>query len=117
TLSNVFKAQRVLFFPVPQHLVTSGAVKALTGAALILYVFLCFEAQRRSRVSLELTNAYVREQAGLSPTAIRDGATQLWEAGLIDYCNAPGKPRLFVLLNPQTRQPADTIHKGCLERY
>lgn len=116
-MSNVFRSQSVPFFPVPQELLRSGQFAKLTGAAVKLYVAICYEAQRKSSPSVELSNSTIRELVGLSPSAIRRARTQLWENGLIDADDVPGVPTLYVLLNPQTRKPADTIPEKHRARY
>lgn len=116
-MSNIFRSQGVPFFPVPQDLIRSGKFAKLSGAAVKLYDLICYEAQRTSSAAVLLSNRTIEELAGLSPSAIRRARTQLWELGLLDAAEDAGKPTLYVVLNPQTRQPTDNLPEKYQARY
>lgn len=100
-MSNVLKDTP--FFPVPQHLVKSGQLGKLTEGATKLYLLILFDAQHRTRIEMEFSNADIRALASLSPNTIRRARTELMEAGLIRLSLEKGGRYTYVLLNPVTR--------------
>jgi hypothetical protein len=104
-VSNVFTKGTAPFYPVPQFLVSSGALKDLRDGAHKLYQFILFTAQQRTRVALELSNVEIREAVGLSPNTIRRARTELKEAGLIDLRQARGGRYTYLILNWLTGAP------------
>ena len=104
-MSNIFVKGTAPFYPVPQHLVSSGTLKKLSEGAHKLYQVILFCAQKQTRVVLDLSNREIRDLAELSPNTIRRGRTELWEARLVDLQRAPGGRWSYVVLNPLTGGP------------
>lgn len=104
-MSNIFIKGTAPFYPVPQHLVSSGRLKKLSEGAHKLYQVILFCAQKQTRAVLQLSNREIRDLAGLSPNTIRRGRTELWEARLVDLQRPLGGQWSYVVLNPLTGGP------------
>lgn len=101
-MSNIFVKGTAPFYPVPQHLVSSGTLKRLSEGAHKLYQVILYCAQKQTRAVLELSNREIHDLVELSPNTIRRGRTKLLEARLIDLHRPPGGQWTYTVLNPLT---------------
>ncbi len=90
------------FFLVPQVLVDCGMVKKLQPMQVVLYLFLLYVAQRRSKRSFVLTDSEIREGCGVAPRTSRDARTKLVEHRLIQISKGCGGKFEYTILDPRT---------------
>jgi hypothetical protein len=116
-MGNVFTDQR--FFSMPVEFVDSGSLRDIAPSAVKLYVALCHLAQKHTAVTLQFSNAELRDRARLDPKSIQTARRQLQEHRLIDFEKGALGVYIYILRNPQTgeRLSPPTGRKGARRYY
>jgi hypothetical protein len=115
-MGNVFSEQR--FFTVPVEFVDSGSLRDISPSAVRLYVALCYFAQKHTAVTLQLSNAELRDNVSLDPKSIQSARKELRNHRLIDFEKGALGVYSYILRNSSTgeRLPPPVGRKG-IRRY
>jgi 5S rRNA maturation endonuclease (ribonuclease M5) len=93
------------YFQVPQELLAAGALSAMGGSDLKLYLALLYEAQRTTSTEIQLNGQKLQGMTGLSAGSATDARKRLTARGLVQAKRGLGNAYVYKLLEPSSGEP------------
>ncbi len=106
-MSNIFRGLGMVYFQVPDEIVSTGLLSKLPGKALSIYLLILATAQRKSSPIVRLTSAEITEACDINKNHVTPSVKKLAALGLISFLHRKGAGWFyeFELLDPGTRLP------------
>jgi 5S rRNA maturation endonuclease (ribonuclease M5) len=110
-MSGVWHKNDLLYFPLPKRIFAPGRCKKIKGSAFMLYGYVCFLSQERSKATVFIRAAELKDMLGMAKGTVLAARAVLEEDGLMSFTRV-GNGHRYRLLNPETGQPLLDSVKG-----